>query len=84
MIEEMTASKPQSNPLVLLEDARLLVQSMRIQKISHTYREDNRRADCVTKLVRELDLNVLLQNKFPFPLYRITQADALGIYYERL
>ena len=49
VIEEMTASKPQSNPSVLLEDARLLVQSKKIRKT-------------LTLIMKAIGMQIMLQS----------------------
>ena len=75
VIKEIIARQSPLNPSVLLEDARLMVQSVKVHKISDTYHEGNRCAYFATKLVREKGSNVLICDGFPSPLYLIAQAD---------
>ena len=84
VVQGLKTESCQLGTSTLLEDARRLLQNMKVHDISHTYREGNHCTDQVMKWVRELNTNVTLRNGFPSMLQNYAQGDALGICYERM
>ena len=67
---------------MLIEDARWMLQTLKVHHISHTLRKGNGCADWLTKFVREQGKDIVLESNFPSPLLDIAHEDAIGIYHE--
>ena len=79
VIRRLQVSNTHVDSSTLLADARELLRSMEIFKITHTYLEGNRYADWLTRWICGHGLDEVLLDGFPSGLKSLAEANAASV-----